>query len=118
MCRDMAVSFLAQREAAERQRAEEVKHAEEAAQHEEAAQQQANEAAAMQCVVPSLKGDSIAGARKALSKGHCQLGRVTAPRGRHGRLVVTRQSVKSGSRRTGGTAVAVTLGVARRGTHR
>jgi hypothetical protein len=97
-----------QREAAERQQAEATKQA------EEAAQRQSNEAAAKQCVVPSLKGDSVTSARKALGKAHCRLGKVKTPHGAHGLLVVTGQSVKSGSKRPSGTAVTVTLGAAKR----
>ncbi len=67
------------------------------------------------CLVPSLKDESLGSARKALSKGHCRLGKITLPRRGHARLVVVRQSIKSGSKRPEGTAVAVTLGTATRG---
>lgn len=62
------------------------------------------------CVVPSLKGDTLTVARRALREAHCKLGRVTPPPRGHGRHVVTHQGVRAGSKRLAGTAVSVTLG--------
>jgi hypothetical protein len=106
-----AAEERSQREAAERQHQQETEQAE--AQAREEAQRKAKEAAASQCVVPSLKGDSLDGARSALRKAHCKLGRVTAPHGGHGALVVTGQSLKRGTKHPGETAVRVTLGAKR-----
>lgn len=59
------------------------------------------------CRVPTLRGRTLAQARKRLRTAHCTLGRV---RGRHGRrLVVRTQTVRAGTRRPGGTRVGVTL---------
>jgi hypothetical protein len=65
--------------------------------------------------VPALKGDTLTQARRALRAAHCKLGRVTAPHGGHGRHVVTRQGLHSGSKHPAGTAVTVTLGPVRLG---
>jgi FtsZ-interacting cell division protein ZipA len=91
--------------------AEEAKHRQEASQR-----QPESQAVAKMCVVPSLKGDSLGGALKAVRRADCRLGKVTRPHRAHGRLVVTGQSVKSGSKRPAGTVIAVTLGAAKR-TH-
>jgi hypothetical protein len=95
-----------QREAAERQH-QESERAE--AQAKEESQRKANEAAASQCVVPALKGDTLAAARRALRAAHCRLGHVTWPPRGHGRHVVRRQGLRVGSKYPAGTAVAVTL---------
>jgi len=62
---------------AERQHREEAERAE--AQAKEESQREAQEAAASQCVVPALKGDTLPAARRALRAAHCKLGRVTWP---------------------------------------
>jgi subtilisin family serine protease len=65
------------------------------------------------CTVPRLAGLSLAGAKAALGRAHCALGRVTKPRARRGRrlpkLVV--KSSKPGTGATGaeGMKVALTL---------
>lgn len=69
--------------------------------------------AAVGCVVPSLKGDSLKTVGDALRKAHCELGKVSRPRGHHARLLVTRQSVRASTRLSSGAAVAVTLGPAK-----
>lgn len=62
------------------------------------------------CVVPDLHHKTLAQAKKLLGRHHCALGRVTRPKQNHsGRLVVVKQSPRSGSRRPGGTPVALTL---------
>jgi hypothetical protein len=68
------------------------------------------ERAEVQCVVPRLRGDSLNGARRALGKAHCRLGKASAPRKHHGALVVTAQSVRAGRKLAKGAAVAVKLG--------
>jgi hypothetical protein len=61
------------------------------------------------CVVPHLKGDSLAHAKRALRRAHCSLGRVRHARGADS-SVVTAQSVHPGRELASGGAVAVTLG--------
>jgi hypothetical protein len=39
------------------------------------------------CVVPSLKGDSLTQARRALGRARCRLGKLSGPRRYHGRLL-------------------------------
>jgi len=86
----------------------------EAAERERLAKEQiAKQAAAGMCHVPSVKGDSLAAARRALGKAHCKLGKVSRPRGHHKTLVVTSQGAKSGKTLADGAAVAVKVGPAR-----
>jgi hypothetical protein len=75
----------------------------------EAAERAAAARALLRCVVPRLGGRSLTAARRALARAHCSLGKVTEPRGHHGRLVVGRQSVRSGRKLAYGAKVAVTL---------
>ncbi|HEY5262272.1 MAG TPA: hypothetical protein VIJ33_09180 [Solirubrobacteraceae bacterium] len=64
-----------------------------------------------QCVVPSLKGDTLRKARRVLGGAHCRLGSVVQPRCRHkGALRVTHQQSPRGKRLLGGARVGVTLG--------
>lgn len=84
----------------------------EAAERERAAAER-DSTGAGQCIVPQLKGDSVAVAQDALHKGHCELGRVSQPARRRGPLVVITQSARAGSKLTGGTAIAVKLGRAK-----
>ncbi len=69
--------------------------------------------ASVRCVVPRLAGLSLAGARAALSRAHCALGRVTKPRARRGRrlpkLVVKSSRPGTGASGAEGTTVALTL---------
>jgi hypothetical protein len=62
------------------------------------------------CIVPSLKGDSLAVALRALLKAHCGLGKVSKPHKHHHALIVNTQSVPAGRKLAQGTAVAVKLG--------
>jgi hypothetical protein len=57
------------------------------------------------CKVPNVKGKSLAAAKKAIAKAHCQLGKVTQPKHpkKGQKLVVTRQSSK-------GSKVSLVLG--------
>jgi hypothetical protein len=65
--------------------------------------------AGARCVVPDLQGDSLGAARLALSRAHCQLGKVSEPHGRCGGLVVLTQSEVTGRRLGGGAEIAVRL---------
>lgn len=80
----------------------------------ERAEAERSAAKSVQCVVPRLKGDSLNGARRALSRAHCSLGKVSTPRKHHGALVVTTQSVQAGRKLANKAAVAVKLGPPRR----
>jgi len=73
----------------------------------------AKQASTTMCVVPSLKGDSLPAARRALGKAHCKLGKVSKPRGHHKTLVVAGQGTKGGKTLADGAAVTVKLGPAR-----
>lgn len=102
------------KEAAERATKErEIREAGERAGKEAAEREAEAVAQARRCVVPSLNGDSLTAARRALDRAHCRLGKVTKPRTRHGALVVDRQSARSGRRLASGTKVAVTLRLVR-----
>jgi subtilisin family serine protease len=59
------------------------------------------------CVVPNLRGKTIAQARRALVKAHCSLGRVRAAA--KGRRVVS-QSPRAGRRLAAGSRIRVTVG--------
>jgi hypothetical protein len=67
--------------------------------------------ASYKCVAPRLKGLTLRGARKALRRGHCSLGRVkhrTSTSSRRNR--VTNQSVAPGRKLAHGSKIGVTLG--------
>jgi hypothetical protein len=65
------------------------------------------------CVVPRLKGKSLAAARTLLSKSHCALGKVKRPHVRKGhklgKLVVGSESPQAGGKLSAGSKVAVVL---------
>ncbi len=65
------------------------------------------------CLVPSLKGDSLAVAHTALRKAHCKLGKVTRPHRHQAPLIVTSQSHPKGADLPGDTAIAIQLGARR-----
>jgi hypothetical protein len=65
---------------------------------------------AAECVVPTLKGKTLAAARRALQRAHCALGRVTKVRAKRGRGRVLRQGKRTGRHLPGGTLIAVALG--------
>jgi hypothetical protein len=65
------------------------------------------------CTVPSLKGDSLAVALRALLKAHCGLGTVSRPHKHHRALIVNAQKVRAGRELAQGAAVAVRLGPVR-----
>jgi hypothetical protein len=91
----------------------EIREAGERAGREAAVREAAVAAQARRCVVPGLKRDSLAAARRALGRAHCRLGRVTKPHAFRGALVVATQSARSGRRLAVGAKVAVTLRPAR-----
>jgi cytochrome c peroxidase len=61
------------------------------------------------CVVPRLRGRTVAQARRLLASSKCGLGLVLRPRHARGRLVVLSQRPSAGARRQAGTRVAVRL---------
>jgi hypothetical protein len=85
--------------------AEALKHREEAA-HQVAVRPKMNSA----CVVPDLKEDTLAVARRALTAAHCRLGMVHRPVLQHGKLHVRRQSVRAGKRLADDARVALWIG--------
>jgi hypothetical protein len=114
------------KEEEERKRAEEVASelAAEAAALDRRHEEEAKEALAQDaaehpaCVVPSVRGDTLVEAHRALVRAHCRLGRVTEPR-RHDRaLRITVQAPRSGQRLTNGALVGVVLGAGDRAHHR
>lgn len=100
----------------EEQKAREAYSAEQAALEQ---RQQAMETAGHEagkppaCVVPSLRGDTLAAARHALVKAHCRLGRVRRPAHRGSALRVISQSIQHGKRLPAGATIAVGLGPGR-----
>jgi hypothetical protein len=104
----------AEQEAAADQAAErETQRVAEVAQHA-TAEREASEAAAKRCVVPSLEGRSLAGARELLREAHCDLGAVWSLRAHHGALIVSSQSPSADKVLTPGALVSVRLGIAHR----
>ncbi len=67
------------------------------------------------CVVPRLKGLSVATARVRLRRAGCRAGRVTKARGARGRLVVRSSVPKAGARVSATAAVRLVLGAKPRG---
>jgi virginiamycin B lyase len=67
-----------------------------------------------QCVVPKLKGKTLAQARAALKKAHCSLGKVKKPKHSHGTLHVSSSKPAAGKKLANGAKVAVTLAARRR----
>jgi hypothetical protein len=78
-------------------------------EHAEHEAQEAQRRITARCVVPPLKGDSLARARRALLHAHCKLGKVSRGRGAHGATVVTGQAPAQGKKLGQGAAVAVTV---------
>jgi hypothetical protein len=70
------------------------------------------------CVVPALQGESLSGARTALSRAHCKLGKVSEPHAHRGGLVIVTQSQAAGRRLAGGTLIAVRLSAGGKLHHR
>ncbi len=66
------------------------------------------------CRVPTLKGDTLTVARRALAQAHCRLGAVHhQPAHHHGTLHVSAQSAPAGEQLAGGARVMLTLGAKR-----
>lgn len=81
---------------------------------ETAKREAAAKAARRACVVPSLRGDSLAAARRALARAHCRLGKVSR-RSRSGLpMAVAGQSPQRGRHLRSGAAVSVSLARIRR----
>jgi hypothetical protein len=102
---------VAEAEAARKAKAEQEQAAREQAAHE-AAQRAAEPApapAASQCVVPSLTGHTLAGARWLLTRAHCRLGHVSYPRRHRGTLHIARQSPARGAHLAAEASVSVHL---------
>jgi len=72
---------------------------------------QADEGVAPSCIVPVLKGHTLRGAKRALEKAHCRLGKVTYAHHRRKRrtLIVSAQSRRPHQRLADGSAVALRL---------
>jgi hypothetical protein len=83
--------------------AEALKRREEEAAHQVAVRPKVNPA----CVVPKLKDDTLAVARRALAAAHCRLGTVHRPVHQHGTLHVRRQSARAGKRLADDARVAL-----------
>jgi cytochrome c peroxidase len=67
------------------------------------------EARGARCVVPQLRGRTVAKAKRMLAASKCRLGGVLRPRHASGRLVVSRQYPRAGAQRAAGTRIAVRL---------
>lgn len=97
-------------QAQQRKKQEELEAIERAQQEFEAETGKAK-AATQHCVVPSLRGDSLGKAKRALDKAHCRLGKVTSPRGRStGKLVIIGQRFSPGRKLPGNARVGVNMG--------
>jgi PASTA domain len=94
---------LRELEAIQRQAAKE--HDEQEHAREEARRR--NELPTPMCVVPSLKGDTLSLARRALKKANCQLGKVVRSSRRRGVLRVVSQNPERGSRLEPGAPIAI-----------
>jgi hypothetical protein len=74
------------------------------------------------CVVPKLKGKTLAAARKLLSKAHCALGKVTKPKvkkhHKQPKLVVSSTKPGAGAKLSNGAKVALKLVAAPKKTKR
>jgi subtilisin family serine protease len=68
----------------------------------------------LQCKVPKLKGKTLRGAKRALRRAHCKVGKVRKPRARRGAraptLVVLSSKPKRGAVRAADAKVRLTLG--------
>ncbi len=65
------------------------------------------------CVVPKLKGDSLAKAKRALGAAHCLLGKITKPKAKKNqrlrKLIVSRSTPGAGAKLASGSRIAVKL---------
>lgn len=94
----------------EREAREREERSEREAAEQRVAAREAHEARADECVVPAVIGDSSPVAGKVLRHAHCTLGKVSRSRVYRGRLVVTGENPRAGTRLPEGTTVAVKLG--------
>lgn len=110
-----------QAQAAQEHRVQEEQKQREERERQEASEREAESREASKvavCVVPSLRGDSLHEARKALGSAHCRLGSVSNPRqARRDALVVIRQDRRVGEHLSVEARVAVTMGFAARKRH-
>jgi YD repeat-containing protein len=69
----------------------------------------------IKCHVPRLKGDTLTQAKRALTRAHCQLGRVHRPRQvpKGAKLTVSSQNPAAGAVRKAGAKVSIKLTVGR-----
>jgi hypothetical protein len=104
-----AEKSVAEAEAARKAKAEQEQAAREQAAREAAERAAESAPAAPQCVVPSLTGHTLAGARSLLARAHCKLGHVSYPRRRHGALHITRQNPARGTRLAAQASISVRL---------
>jgi hypothetical protein len=102
------------------QEAREEEHAKEAAKlAEEAADKQTEERPPVPaCVVPTLRGDTLAVARRALRRAHCRTGKLSRPRRYRGPLAVDQQRPRAGKKLADGAAVALSLRPAAANVHK
>jgi beta-lactam-binding protein with PASTA domain len=68
----------------------------------------------VRCVVPRLKGKTVAKARTLLRRAHCALGRVSYARSRVRRGLIVSQRPGAGAARLRGTKVKVVVSLGRR----
>ncbi len=96
---------------AEYQAAQKVKAEQEQAAREtaERAAQAALPSAATKCVVPSLSGHTLAGARWLLARAHCKLGRVSYLRRRSATVHIATQNPARGTHLVAAASVSVRL---------
>ncbi len=65
------------------------------------------------CRVPTLRGDTLTAARRALAKAHCRLGAVHRPTHHHGTMRVSAQGAPAGEQLAHGARVALWVGAKR-----
>ena len=66
------------------------------------------------CIVPSVKADTLSAARHAITRAHCRLGRLRRPSHYDGALIVTEQTPHRGSTLRNGAPVTLVLGPIRK----
>jgi hypothetical protein len=93
-----AAAFRSAQEAALRQREAEEHETNEPPAHPE-----------QRCNVPALRGLTLSAARRALSKAHCRLGRISRPARHQSVLVIVEQSPRHGKRLAAQAEVSVIL---------
>ncbi len=99
-------------EEAELKQAEE-RDAQEAAARERQEHEEEAEAEHPACRVPTLNGETLTAARRALARAHCRLGAVHRPAHRHGALYVSAQGTPAGRSLAHNARVALWVGAKR-----